>query len=86
MLDSMIDPDPETTNPQWETAQSRLNRLAATVAKLSGHACTADIDGDDDCLTVSFSFHGLTLADVESEVSERIADLYAAEQRAGGSK
>lgn len=86
MLDSMIDPDPEVSEPRWQAAEAALNRLAAAVAKLSGHACSADIDGDDDCLTVSFAFHGLTLADVESETSERIADLYHADQRAGGTK
>lgn len=84
MLDCHIDPDPEVSQPRWQAAEAALNRLAAAVAKLSNHECSADIDGDDDCLTVSFSFHGLTLADVMAETSERIADLYHADQRKAG--
>lgn len=84
MLDHLIDPDPDDSQPRYERAEARLVRLARAVARLSGHVCTADLDGDDDDLCVSLAFYGLTLADFDAELGERIADLYHADQRAGG--
>lgn len=86
MLDHLIDPDPDSTEAEFDAANASFGRLAKTVEKISGHGCTIDADGDNDRMSVMISFHGLTLAEIEEQFSELVNDLYEANKRRGGVK